>query len=244
LKKILVAADSYVPPEAFKKAFQRIAPENQIRYIQMVEAGRIANSPSEKTIREFTGDPAQIVGELKDEEILAVHTAPVTDEVLQASPNLKLVCCARGGPVNIDIASATKRGILVVSAPGRNADAVADYVLGVMIILARNLRNANLFLVQKKKFDRSTFASFFGHELGGRTLGLIGYGNVGSRVAKRAVAFGMSVLVYDPYIESSKIDAPGIKATDFDTVLRQSDFVSVHARESKENENLIGKRQF
>ena len=146
--------------------------------------------------------------------------------------------------MNIDVNAATFRGIPVVSAPGRNAEAVADYVLGVMLILARNLSRANIFLREKRKFDRSTFDSFFGHELGGKTLGLIGYGNVGSRVAKRARAFGMSILVFDPYLDKSKIEAPGIRTADLDTLIASSDFVSLHARESKENEDMFGKRQF
>jgi len=173
-----------------------------------------------------------------------VHDAPVTDEVMDASPNLKLICCARGGPVNVDVAAATKRRITLVSAPGRNAEAVADYVLGVAIILARNLSRANLFLREKRKFDRFSFESFFGHELGGKTLGLIGYGNVGSRVAKRALSFGMSILVFDPFVPSSKIEALGIETTDLETLIKSSDFVSLHARESKENVNMFGRTQF
>ena len=234
-----------MPSDTFRLAFSSLIPENQIRFIQMNETDRlIPSSESEKSIREFSGKPKQLANELKDEDILVVHDAPVTDEVMDASPNLKLIGCARGGPVNIDINAATARGIPVISAPGRNAEAVADYVLGVMLVLARNLSKANIFLREKRKFDRSTFDSFFGHELGGKILGLIGYGNVGSRVAKRARAFGMSVQVYDPYVDKSKIDAPGIRTTDLDTLIASSDFVSLHARESKENENMFGKRQF
>jgi len=243
--KILVVADAYVPTAAFQKAFESITPKNQVRFIQVNEVDRpVPSTLSEKSIREYSGNPRQIESELKDEEILVVHSAPVTDAVMDASANLRLICCARGGPVNIDSEAATKRGIPVVSAPGRNAEAVADYVLGVMIILARNLQRSNRFLIEKKKFDRASFASFFGHELGGKTLGLIGFGNVGSRVAKRALAFGMSILVYDPFIDRSKIEAPGIRASSFDEVISKGDFVSVHARESKENENLIGGKQF
>ena len=245
MKKILVAADLYVPVIAFQTAFTALIPGNQIRFFQMDETNRLVPlTESEKSIREFSGNPKQIARELKDEEILVVHDAPVTDEVMDASPNLRLICCARGGPVNIDANAATKRGIAVVSAPGRNAEAVADYVLGVIIILARNLSLANLFLREKRKFDRSSFESFFGQELGGKTLGLIGYGNVGSRVAKRARAFGMSIQVYDPFVPASRIEGPGIKTTDLETLISTSDFVSLHAREAKENDNMFGKKQF
>jgi len=245
LKRILIAGDLYVPADTFQSAFSFLIPENRIRFIQMNETDRLnPSTDSEKSIREFSGNPKQLVRELKDEDILVVHDAPVTDEVMNASPNLKLIGCARGGPVNIDVNAATTRGIPVVSAPGRNAEAVADYVLGVMLVLARNLSKANIFLREKRKFDRSTFDSFFGHELGGKTLGLVGYGNVGSRVAKRARTFGMSILVFDPYIDKSKIEAPGIRTADFDALIASSDFVSLHARESKENENMFGKKQF
>jgi len=245
MKKMLVAGDMYVPVATFRAAFAFLLGENEIRFFQMDETNRLVpTTESEKSIREYSGNPKQIARELRDEEILVVHDAPVTDEVMDASANLKLICCARGGPVNIDAAAATRRGIRVVSAPGRNAEAVADYVLGVIIILARNLTYANLFLRERRKFDRTSFESFFGNELGGQTLGLIGYGNVGSRVAKRARAFGMSMLVYDPFVPASKIDAPGIKTVDLDTLISTSDFVSLHARESKENENMFGKTQF
>jgi D-3-phosphoglycerate dehydrogenase / 2-oxoglutarate reductase len=245
MKRILVVGDLYVPVAAFRTAFASLLPDNVIRFMQMNEADRLQPSTeSEKSIREYSGNPRQIANELKDEEILVVHDAPVTDEVMDASPNLKLICCARGGPVNVDVAAATKRRITLVSAPGRNAEAVADYVLGVLIILARNLSRANLFLREKRKFDRSSFESFFGHELGGKALGLIGYGNVGSRVARRALSFGMSILVFDPFVPSSKIEAIGIKTIDLENLIKSSDFVSLHARESKENENMFGRTQF
>ncbi len=237
--------DLYVPVAVFQAAFAFLIPENAIRFLQMDETQSLEpTTQSEKSIREYSGTPAQLVRELKDEEILVVHDAPVTDAVMDASPKLKLICCARGGPVNVDISAATRRGITVVSAPGRNADAVADYVLGVAIILARNLSKANLFLREKKTFDRSVYNQFFGDELGGKTIGLVGYGNVGSRVAKRALAFGMSVLVYDPFVPKSKIEGPGIKTADLETLLSKSDFVSLHARESKENINMFGRDQF
>ncbi len=245
MKKILVAGDLYVPVAIFQSAFAFLSSDNAIRFIQMDESDSLVPStPSEKSIREYSGNPKQLVRELKDEEILVVHDAPVTAEVMDASPNLRLICCARGGPVNVDIRAASNRGIKVVSAPGRNADAVADYVIGVMIILARNLSKANLFLRSKGKFDRSVYDSFFGYELEGKTLGLVGFGNVGFKVAKRTLAFGMSVLVYDPFIPKSKIEVQGITAVELNALISSSDFISLHARESRENLDMFSKRQF
>jgi D-3-phosphoglycerate dehydrogenase / 2-oxoglutarate reductase len=241
----LVVGDSYVPVDTFRTAFGALLEKNSIRFMTIDETQNLNHvTESERTIREYFGTPGQIVRGLRDEEILVVHAAPVTDEVMAASSNLKLICCARGGPVNIDLAAANRRSICVVSAPGRNAEAVADYVLGVIILMSRNLSRANISLREKRVINPTAFASFFGHELGGKTLGLVGYGNVGSRVAKRAIAFGMSILVFDPFVPKSKVEEPGVKTTDLDTLISSSDFVSLHARESKENVNMFGRNQF
>jgi D-3-phosphoglycerate dehydrogenase / 2-oxoglutarate reductase len=245
--KILVAGDSFVTVEDFKRAFSEIASSNDVRFVEMKEDSKlIAVSDSEKRIREYLGSPSQLVDELDGSECLVVHGAPVTDTVLDSDPSLKIVCCARGGPVNIDLQSATKRKIPVVTAPGKNADAVADLALAFMVILSRNIIRALDHVKETMVVGADNYEGnqFFGHELGGKILGVIGYGRVGSKVATRALSFGMSILVFDPYLDKRQIEAPGIKVVDFENLLRGSDFVSLHARESKENENLLGLKEF
>lgn len=237
--------DTYMPEEFFRRAFSEIMKTNEVRFEYIMELDRKdPETDSERSIREYVGNSDELASLMKDEDILVVHAAPVTDRVLQASPNLKAVFCVRGGPVNIDIESATKMGILVGAAPGRNAEAVADFTLALMLALARNLVGGVEFVRENKQFTREEWEGFFGHELGGMVLGLVGYGNVGSRVAKRALSFGMSILVYDPYVERGKIEAPGISVTDLDTLLSTSDFVSIHAREAPENNDMISTKQF
>ena len=87
-------------------------------------------TPSELRLREYLGTPGQVISRLAGHDVLVVQGAPVTDEVLDASPTLQLVCCARGGPVNVDVQAATERGIPVVTTPGKNAEAVADLTHG------------------------------------------------------------------------------------------------------------------
>ncbi|HXQ93499.1 MAG TPA: NAD(P)-dependent oxidoreductase [Nitrososphaerales archaeon] len=245
--KILVAGDSFVSVEDFRKAFYDISKTNDVSFIVLNEDEKFEpTSDSQKRIREYLGSPDQLIRELDSAECLVVHGAPVTDQVLDASPNLKLVCCARGGPVNVDLLAATERKIPVVTAPGKNADAVADLAMAFMIMLSRNIVRA-LDHVRATKIvgaDNYEGNQFFGHELGGKVLGLVGYGRVGSKVCKRALGFGMEVLVYDPYVDKTKIEAPGVKVTDFKNLISTSDFVSLHARESKENENLFGETEF
>ena len=172
-----------------------------------------------------------------------MHGAPVSEEVLAAGKNLKVLCCARGGPVNVDVAAASRRHIPVITAPGKNAEAVAELTVALMVMLSRNLVRAYTHVRTTRIAGKDNYEGnqFFGHELDGKTLGLIGFGRVGSRVAKRAMAFGMSVLVYDPYLDRSKIESEGVRVASLEEVLVSSDFVSLHARESKENENLMGR---
>ena len=245
--RILVFGDSFVSVDDFAQAFVDIAKQHDVRYVRMDETVKaVPSTESEKKIKEFLGTPRQVISELKGEEILVVHGAPVTEEVLAAAKGLKLLCCARGGPVNIDVQAATKRGIPVATAPGKNAVAVAELAIMLMIMLARNVKKASMHVEKERIVSKDNYegAQFLGHELDGKTLGLVGYGRVGSRVAARALSLGMSVLVYDPFIPAAAIEAPGIKVTDLETLLASSDYVSLHARESKENENMMGEKQF
>jgi phosphoglycerate dehydrogenase-like enzyme len=245
--RILIFGDSFISVEDFQRAFSKISKTNQVTFMHLNEQDHmIPQTESEKSIKEYLGSTKQIVSVLNDEEILVVHGAPVTEEVFSAARNLKVLCCARGGPVNIDLMAATKKGIPDVTAPGKNAEAVAELTFALMILLSRNIIKAHRHVIETKIVGKDNYEGnqFFGQELDGKTLGLIGYGQVGSRVGKRARSFGMSVIVFDPYIERSKIEAPGIMAVDLETLLINSDYISLHARESKENENLIGAKQF
>lgn len=243
--RILVVGDSYVPVEVFAEGLARLGPAHELAYLQIDQFRPFEPStPSEQRIREFAGDPAEVAGALDGHAVLVVHGAPVTDEVL-AAPGLRLVCCARGGPVNVDTGAATERGIPVVTTPGKNAESVADQALAFMVMLARRFPEAQRFLAEGNRAGGSTFegAQFFGHDLTGHTLGLVGYGNVGRRVAGRARAFGMQILVHDPYVERDGDD--GVEWVDsLSELLGRADVVSVHARATPENARLFDAAAF
>lgn len=242
--KILVVGDSFVPVEVFKKGFADIERAHEVEFLQLDES-RPLEPGAGLPIREFLGTPAQVAARVGDKDVLVVHGAPVTGEVLAAGARLRLVCCARGGPVNVDVKAASSRGLPVVNTPGKNADAVADQTLAFMVMLARGFPRAQKFLLDGGRLGESAYegAQFLGHELGGHVLGLVGYGNVGKRVAKRARAFGMDVLVHDPYVQS--IDAVGVRhVASRAELLEKADFVSVHVRASAETENLFSLAEF
>jgi D-3-phosphoglycerate dehydrogenase len=244
--KILVVGDSFVPVEVFRRGFESLERSHHIEYVQLDES--VALKPvtkSERSIREYLGTPAQVADRVADVDVLAVHGAPVTAEVLDAGPRLKVVCCARGGPVNVDVKAASARRIPVVNTPGKNAEAVADQTIAFMVMLARGFPRAQRFLLDGGRLGESAYegARFLGHELGGHVLGLVGYGNVGRRVARRAIAFGMTVVAYDPFIQTD--DLAGVRLVpSLASLLEVADFVSLHARASADTDNLFGRSAF
>ncbi len=243
--RILVVGDSYIPGDVFESGLTRLRPRHELDILQIDEARTFEpRTDAELRLREFAGSPEQISALLAGHEVLVVHGAPVTESVLAGSA-LRLVCCARGGPVNVDTAAATRRGIPVVTTPGKNAESVADQTIAFMIMLARRFPLAQRFLLEGNQVGLSTFegAQFFGHDLVGHTLGLVGFGNVGSRVAKRARAFGMTVVVYDPFVTTPDIGAAEWVTT-LDELLARSDFVSVHARATADNRHMFAAPTF
>ena len=244
--RIVVIGDSYCPTSAFRKAFAALADDHEVVFADVADepAWRPA-TPSELRLKEYMGSPRQVIALLGAADVLVVQGAPVTDAVLDAAPRLRLVCCARGGPVNIDVAAATERGIPVVTTPGKNADAVAELTIAFMVMLARRLPEIARYVEGGGEFAHDNYegAHWFGHDLAGHTLGLVGFGQIGRRVALRALAFGMRVLVADPFVDPRVIREAGAEPVDLPALLASADFISLHARAMAANRGLIGAAQ-
>ena len=177
-------------------------------------------------------------------DVLIVHGAPVTAEVLDAAP-LRLVCCARGGPVNVDVAAATDRGIPVVSTPGKNAEAVAELTIAFALLLIRAVPRASRHLIEGGGFAESVFEGreFFGREAPSLTMGLVGLGHVGREVARRARALGFTVAGVRP-AAAARAGRAGVDLVTLDTLLARSDVVSLHARLTPENRQMFSRDPF
>jgi len=242
--RILAVGDSYMPPRYFKEVFAGLLETAHVVDYLQVDAERsfTPTTPSELRLKEYQGSPAELVEHMDAVEVLVVQGAPVTDEVLDAGPQLKLVCCARGGPVNIDVEAVSARGLPLVNTPGKNAEAVADLTLAFLVMLARGLPRAQRFLDEGHRLkDNWEGAKFIGSDLRRHTLGLVGYGQVGHRVAVRSLAFGLAVLAYDPF-RDVEAHAGVEQVRTLDELLSRSDFVSLHARSTPDNAHLIGAR--
>ncbi|MEI7745016.1 MAG: NAD(P)-dependent oxidoreductase [Chloroflexota bacterium] len=244
--KILVAGDSYCPTSVFGEPFARLSPEHEVTLFDLDdEPDWEPATPSELGLREHLGSPAQIIERLAGHDVLVVQGAPVSDAVLDV-PGLRLVCVARGGPVNVDIAAATARGIPVTTTPGKNAVAVAELTIGLMVVLARRVAGSMRHVDAGGDYAVDNFegARWFGINLEAHTLGLVGFGQVGSRVATRAAAFGMQVVVFDPYVDPATVHGTGASLVGLDELLATSDVVSLHARLTPESRGLLDAARF
>ena len=160
----------------------------------------------------------------------------VTKEVLGRATRLKVVGRAGVGVDNIDVDEATARKIVVVNAPTASTVSVAELAIGHMISLLRHLPEADRS-VKAGKWEKSKLE---GRELFGKTLGLLGSGRIGAEVAKRAQAFGMPVIAYDPYLPKAAASAVGIRLVDKDALFRDADVLSIHAALTPETRGLVG----
>jgi D-3-phosphoglycerate dehydrogenase len=241
--RILIVGDSYFPSAAYRPAFARLVDRHSLTFVDVTDDPTwVPSTPSELALRETDGSPGAVIAVLDHHDVLVVQGAPVSDAVLDEAPDLRLVCCARGGPVNVDLAAATERGIPVVTTPGKNAEAVADLTIAFLVMLARRLPEVVRHVEGGGEFGHDNYEGrrWFGHDLAALTLGLIGFGQVGRRVATRAQAFGMRVIVHDPYVAAEAMADGGVEAVDLQTLLTTADVISLHARAGADNRHLIG----
>ncbi len=164
----------------------------------------------------------------------------VTKDVIEAGKKLKIIGRAGVGVDNIDLKTATERGIVVVNAPGGNTISAAELTLGLLFAVARKIPQADKS-VKEGKWERK---KFMGVELRGKTIGIIGLGRIGYEVAKRVRALEMNILAYDPYVSEERAKSVGAKLVSLEELLRNSDFITIHVPKTKETENLISEREF
>jgi D-3-phosphoglycerate dehydrogenase len=181
-------------------------------------------------------DPPEYVYEaVRDADILITEFCPVPRSLIDKAANLKVVGVLRAGVENVNVSRATERGVLVYNTPGRNSDSVADFTVGMIICEARNIARGHHGL-KNGQWLREYPNSGRIPDLPGKTVGLVGLGEIGRKVAKRLQGFDMRVLGSDPYV---KTPPPGVEMVALERLMAESDFVSIHARLTQENEGMI-----
>ncbi len=195
---------------------------------------------------EFYGDIHALEGKLEGAEVLVVHGAAVTGKVLQDAKELKLIGVLRGGPKNIDVATARKRGIRLVNTPGKTSRAVAESMIGSLLALTRNIARASRQLQGEGIWSPIYYRySECGIELEGKTLGLIGFGHIAEKIVRMLKGFDLSaILAYDPFRSPEEIVKHGAQPASLPEILEQCDIISLHARLSESSRNLISVKEF
>lgn len=185
----------------------------------------LREQPGFEVVEAYGSSPEQVLELVKDAHAIAVRSeTKVTREVLEAAPDLKVVGRAGVGVDNVDVEAATERGVVVMNTPSGNTIATAELTFAQILCGARPVPQAAASM-KAGRWDRKVFA---GVELFRKTLGVVGMGRIGGEVAKRAQAFGMRVLAYDPYLAPSRAKAMQVEAVELDELLAQADFITVH----------------
>ncbi|GEB48634.1 oxidoreductase [Streptomyces cacaoi] len=237
--KVLASGDHFIAPQLFVDALKSAAPELEFDFRTQTTPWPLEPFGPVGNVKEASGTEEQLLEALGDAEIALVQMAPFTADVIREAPNLKLIGVARGGPVNVDVEAATAAGIPVTFTPGRNAAAAAEFAIGLMLAALRRIPSSDAEL--KKGTWRGDYYAIenAGIELDGTTVGLVGYGAIGSIVARVLRAFGSHVLVADPYTDPAKAEADGVELVALEELLRRSSVVSLHARVTPETRHML-----
>lgn len=238
---VLAAGDHFVLPRLLTGELRNAVPDHgalDIRELRLpwphTPFGKVAE------VDEASGTEEELIEALRGRRICVTQMAPLTERVLRACPDLELFCVSRGGPVNANLEAATRHGVAVCYAPGRNAVATAEHTLALILAAARGVGDVHTDL--KRGVWRGDTYDYenCGIEIDGSTIGLVGFGAIGSRVARALAAMGATVLVHDPYVRPDTV-AGVARLVSLEELLTRSRIVSLHARVTDETRGMIGR---
>lgn len=242
MTRILAAGDHFVLPSLIRAALAaELGDDLDVRDLTLpwpVEPfGRVAE------VDEASGSEDELIGALDGVTVCVTQMAPFTERVFAASRDLRLVGVGRGGPVNVNLDAAARHGVEVCNAPGRNATATAEHTVALVLAAVRQVPQRQAELLAGEW--RSDYYGYdqVGPELAGSTVGLVGYGAIGSRVAAILAGFGAEVLVFDPYATPDTVTGDVRLVDSLDELLRSARVVTLHARVTPETTGMIGRDQ-
>jgi D-3-phosphoglycerate dehydrogenase len=186
-------------------------------------------------------DPEIVAREIKGIDGVIVRTAPFTGEIIEQADSLKVISRHGVGVDNIDIESASRKGIFVLNTPGVNDVSVAEHTIAIMLALSKRIKDIDNAVRTGNFSIREEYSII---DIDGKVLGIIGFGRIGSLVAKKCRnAFNMKILVYDPYVDRERVKEVDGELVDLETLLRESDFICIHTPLNNETKGLIGERE-
>ena len=242
--KALVIGDAMIQGEAFEASAKKLLHP----FLSTLHCGDWESDSAtlqarrlavEKQGPEIEAVDPLILSRGKDAELLAGLFIPISSKVMDAMPDLRIAGVARAGLENVNVAEATRRAIAVFNVEGRNAEAVSDFTVGLILSESRNIARAHLAIKNgewRKKFSNSGWVP----ELKGKTVGLLGFGYIGRLVARKLSGFDVNLLVHDPYVDQAVVKSAGAVCVDKQTLFEQSDFISLHARHLPGAKAVVG----
>jgi D-3-phosphoglycerate dehydrogenase len=239
--KIVGIGDLFIPAKFIEKGFEGFGGgklelttidwvQNNLDELQKINLQVEQGGSEAYEVEDF------VLEAVKDADIIITQFCPINRKVIDNCPNLKVIGVLRGGIENINLEYATEKGIVVYNTPGRNADAVADFTVGGILAECRNI--ARSCAVVKAGGWKSQYPNrHYIPDLPGKTVGLVGFGEIGRKVAQRLAGFEVNLLAYDPYFKG---EAPfGVKLVSLEELVSSSDFISLHARMMPETRHMI-----
>lgn len=244
--KVLAIGDKFIPSSYYIQALEKV---EELKDIELVSVEWDADKFEQhrlQQIMEWDGanaveTPPEILEAVEDVDAICMHFAPIGKAVIEASPKLSMIVAARAGLENVDMDSAKSRGVEVSGVSGRNASAVAELAIGLMLSECRNISRADSSIKSggwRKEFPVPMV------ELGDSKIGIIGWGQVAQRMGEKLQGLANEILVHDPYANPEDIKKAGATPASFEEIFRESDFVHIMARLTKETERFIGREQF
>ena len=240
--KVLAAGDNFILPATFARALEsELGDRVDISELLLPWPDTPFGAVGE--VDEASGSEDELITALVGNAGLVTQLAPVTERVLDASPDLRFIGVSRGGPTNVNVDAARARGVLVVNVPGRNGIATAEMTLGLLLSAFRRIPLAHGTLLRREWKGDFYRHDEVGREVSGSTIGLVGAGAVGSHVAAVLAAMGAEVLVYDPYLPAGALEGTVTMVSDIDELFTRADAVSIHARLTPETAHLVDARR-
>ncbi|MEV7574457.1 2-hydroxyacid dehydrogenase [Pseudarthrobacter sp. NPDC089323] len=242
MTKILTAGDHFVLNSLLQEALVRHAP-TAVEVSELTLPWPVEPFHPVGEVDEASGTEDELIEALQGVQVCLTQMAPLTERVLHECPDLRLFAITRGGPVNANIPAATQHGVAVTSAPGRNATATAEHTVALLLAAVRQVpqRNSEL-LAGEWRSDYYRYQDV-GPEIRGATVGLVGYGAIGSRVAGILNGFGARILVFDPFLQPGALPESAHQAGSLEELLAAADIVTLHARLTAATTGLIGARE-
>lgn len=247
MAKVTVVGDSLVSSDALQEAALSLDIEQPITIAKYEWFANLNKEDFQEKIKlieqegpEQVEIPEGILEDLQDSDYLLVHIAPISKEMLDAAPNLKLIGTCRGGVEHIAKEEVRKRHIPLIHVI-RNAEPVADYTIGLIFALTRNIAFSHE-QVRQGKWPKKFVNDPYKTTLANLSVGLVGLGYIGKLVARRLNSLGVQVLAYDPFVSREKIKSEGIKVEflELAELFKKADVISIHVRVTPETEEMVG----